>query len=182
MRFVETTVAGAFVIEPEPIADERGFFARTWCQREAEEHGLNPAVAQCNISFNLRKGTLRGMHYQAAPHEEAKLVRCARGAIYDVIIDLRPRSPSYGAHVGAELTEGNGRLIYVPEGCAHGFLTLADRTEVLYQMSQLYVPDAGRGVRWDDPAFGISWPGAVEVINERDRSYPDTELLARSDP
>jgi dTDP-4-dehydrorhamnose 3,5-epimerase len=181
MRFVETTVAGAFVVEPEPIADERGFFARTWCQREAEEHGLNPTVAQCNVSFNLRKGTLRGMHYQAAPYEETKLVRCTRGAICDVIIDLRPWSPSYGVHVGVELTEDNGRLLYVPQGCAHGFLTLVDRTEVCYQMSQFYVAKAARGVRWDDPVFGISWPAKVEVINERDRTYPDTDLAARSD-
>ncbi|MGH8900400.1 MAG: dTDP-4-dehydrorhamnose 3,5-epimerase [Egibacteraceae bacterium] len=181
MRFVETKVTGAFVIELEPIVDERGFFARTWCQREAEGHGLNPSVAQCNVSFSLRKGTLRGMHYQAVPHEEAKLIRCTRGAIYDVIIDLRPWSPSYGAHAAAELTEDNGRMLYVPEGCAHGFLTMTDRTEVCYQMSEFYVAEAARGVRWDDPAFGIEWPGKVEVVNERDRTYPDTDLTVRYD-
>ena len=173
MRFTETKVAGAFLIEPEPIADERGFFARTWCRSEFADHGLNPELAQANISFNHRKGTLRGLHYQQAPRAEAKLVRATRGAIWDLALDLRRDSPSYLAWFGAELTADNRSMLYVPEGCAHGFLTLADATEVAYQMSAPYAPAAARGVRWDDPAFGIEWPGEVVVINERDASYPD---------
>jgi dTDP-4-dehydrorhamnose 3,5-epimerase len=175
VRFTETKVAGAFLIEPEPIADERGFFARTWCREEFQANGLNPTLAQGNISFNHRRGTLRGLHYQAAPHQEAKLVRCTRGAIWDVAVDLRPGSPTYLAWSGAELTDGNRAMLYVPEGCAHGFLTLTDAAEVTYQMSAPYAPDAARGVRWDDPAFGIEWPGEVLVINQRDASYPDME-------
>jgi dTDP-4-dehydrorhamnose 3,5-epimerase len=173
MRFTETKVAGAFLIEPEPIADERGFFARTWCREEFADHGLNPELAQANISFNHHKGTLRGLHYQAAPHEEAKLVRCTRGAIWDLALDLRPGSPTYRAWFGAELSDANRAMLYVPEGCAHGFLTLTDEAEVAYQMSAPYAPQAARGVRFDDPAFGISWPGEVVVVNERDRGYPD---------
>jgi dTDP-4-dehydrorhamnose 3,5-epimerase len=173
MRFTETKVAGAFLIEPEPIADERGFFARTWCREEFADHGLNPELAQANISFNHRKGTLRGLHYQEAPHAEAKLVRPVRGAIWDLALDLRPDSPSYLAWFGAELRDANRAMLYVPEGCAHGFLTLTDDAEVVYQMSAPYAPQAARGVRFDDPAFGISWPGEVVVINERDRTYPD---------
>ncbi|HWC42149.1 MAG TPA: dTDP-4-dehydrorhamnose 3,5-epimerase [Actinomycetota bacterium] len=173
MRFTETKVAGAFLIEPEPIADERGFFARTWCREEFADHGLTGALAQANISFNHRKGTLRGLHYQAAPHAEAKLVRVTRGAIWDLALDLRRDSPTYLAWFGAELDDANRHMLYVPEGCAHGFLTLTDDAEVAYQMSAPYVADAGRGVRFDDPAFGIEWPGEVVVINERDRTYPD---------
>jgi dTDP-4-dehydrorhamnose 3,5-epimerase len=173
MRFTETKVAGAYLIEPEPIADERGFFARTFCREEFAANGLNPDLVQANVSWNHRKGTLRGMHYQDAPHQEAKLVRCTRGAIFDVALDLRPDSPTYLAWFGAELSDGNRHLLYVPEGCAHGFLTLTDATEVAYQMSAPYAAAAARGVRWDDPAFGIRWPGEVVVINERDRSYPD---------
>jgi len=173
MRFTETKVAGAFLIEPEPIADERGFFARTFCQDEFRAHGLNPCVAQANVSFNHRRGTLRGMHHQQAPHQEAKLVRCIQGAIWDGVVDLRPGSPSYRDWFGVELTAGNRVMLYVPEGCAHGFLTLTDATEVAYQMSAPYVAEAARGVRYDDPAFGIQWPGEVVVINERDRGYPD---------
>ena len=176
MTFHETKLPGVFEIHLKPKADERGFFARTWCQREFEAHGLNPNIAQCNISFNRDKGTLRGMHYQAEPHGEAKLVRCTRGAIYDVALDLRTGSPSYKKWVGVELTSEKRNMLYIPEGCAHGFLTLADDTEVFYQMSEFYAPDAGRGVRWDDPAFQISWPGKVEVISERDRIYPDFKL------
>ena len=175
MRFTETKVAGAFLIEPEPIADERGFFARTFCRQEFADHGLNPELAQANVSFNHRKGTLRGMHYQQAPHQEAKLVRCTQGAIFDVVVDLRPDSPTYRAWFGTELSAGNRAMLYVPEDCAHGFLTLADDTEVAYQMSAPYVAAAGRGVRYDDPAFGIDWPGEVVVINERDRTYPDLD-------
>ncbi len=175
MRFTETRVAGAFVIEPEPIADERGFFARTFCRDEFGALGLNPCVAQANVSFNARKGTLRGMHYQQAPHQEAKLVRCTRGAIFDVVVDLRPASPSYQVWFGAELSDANRAMLYVPEDCAHGFLTLTDGAEVAYQMSAPYAAEAARGVRYDDPAFGIRWPGEVVVINERDRTYPDLD-------
>jgi dTDP-4-dehydrorhamnose 3,5-epimerase len=173
MRFTETKVAGAFLIEPEPIADERGFFARTWCREEFADHGLTAELAQANISFNHRKGTLRGLHYQAAPHAEAKLVRVTRGAIWDLALDLRRDSPTYLAWFGAELSDANRQMLYVPEGCAHGFLTLTDDAEVAYQMSAPYAPEAARGVRFDDPAFGIEWPGEVVVINQRDRSYPD---------
>jgi dTDP-4-dehydrorhamnose 3,5-epimerase len=173
MRFTETKVAGAFLIEPEPIADERGFFARTWCREEFADHGLTAELAQANISFNHRKGTLRGLHYQAAPHAEAKLVRVTRGAIWDLALDLRRDSPTYLAWFGAELSDANRHMLYVPEGCAHGFLTLTDDAEVAYQMSAPYAPEAARGVRFDDPAFGIEWPGEVVVINQRDRSYPD---------
>jgi dTDP-4-dehydrorhamnose 3,5-epimerase len=173
MHFTRIKVAGAFLIEPEPIADERGFFARTWCREEFAANGLNPDLAQANISFNHRKGTLRGMHYQQPPHQEAKLVRCTRGAVFDVAVDLRPGSPTYRAWFGAELTDANRAMLYVPEGCGHGFLTLADDTEVAYQMSAPYAAAAARGVRWDDPAFGIEWPEEILVINERDRTYPD---------
>jgi dTDP-4-dehydrorhamnose 3,5-epimerase len=173
MRFTETKVAGAFLIEPEPIADERGFFARTWCREEFTDHGLTGELAQANISFNHRKGTLRGLHYQAAPHAEAKLVRVTRGAIWDLALDLRRDSPTYLAWFGAELNDANRHMLYVPEGCAHGFLTLTDAAEVAYQMSAPYAAQAARGVRFDDPAFGIEWPGEVVVINERDRTYPD---------
>jgi len=175
MRFEAAKVTGAFLIEPEPITDERGFFARIWCRDEFAAHGLNPTLAQANVSFNHRKGTLRGMHYQAAPHQEAKLVRCTRGAIWDVVLDLRPDSSTYRAWTGAELSDANRAMLYVPEGCAHGFLTLTDAAEVAYQMSVPYAPEAARGVRYDDPAFGIEWPGEVVVINQRDASYPDVD-------
>jgi len=173
--FRETKVPGAYVIDLEPHRDERGFFARAWCQREFEDRGLNPRLVQCNISYNERRGTLRGMHYQAPPHEEAKLVRCTRGRLYDVIIDLRPDSLTYKEHFGIELNDENRTMLYVPEGVAHGFLTLEDDTEVFYQMSAFYEPDAARGVRWDDPAFGIDWPTRVEHIKDRDQNYPDFE-------
>ncbi len=173
MKFHETEISGVFEIRIHAIPDERGFFARTWCRREFEEHGLESALVQCNISFNTRRGTLRGMHYQAAPFAEAKLVRCTRGAICDVVLDLRPHSPSFKRWVAMSLTEENRNMVYVPKGCAHGFLTLNDETEVFYQMSEAYNAESARGVRWDDPAFGIVWPGKVEVISERDRTYPD---------
>jgi dTDP-4-dehydrorhamnose 3,5-epimerase len=181
MHFKETVVSGAFAVEPDPIEDERGFFARTWCQQEFRVQGLNPRIAQCSISFNRHRGTLRGLHYQVTPYQEAKLVRCSAGAIYDVVLDLRPGSPTFGAHDGLVLTARNRLMLYIPEGCAHGFLTLEDDTEVAYQISEFYAPDAGRGVRWDDPAFGIRWPEEVRVIAERDRTYPDVdlELVAR---
>lgn len=174
MIFTETAIPGVHAIEPERLRDERGFFARTWCEREFAAHGLDPGLRQCNISFNPRRGTLRGMHYQAPPFAEAKLVRCTRGAILDVALDLRPGSATFQRHVAVELTGENRRMLYIPEGVAHGFQTLEDDTEVFYQMSQFYSPDHGRGVRWDDPAFGIDWPPAEHrILSDRDRSYPD---------
>jgi dTDP-4-dehydrorhamnose 3,5-epimerase len=182
MTFTETQLSGAFIVDPEPIEDHRGFFARTWCQREYEAHHLNPRLAQSSVSFNKKKGTLRGMHYQIPPHAEAKLVRCTRGAIYDVIIDLRPESRTFKQHVAVVLTADNRRMLYVPEGLAHGFQTLQDDTEVFYQMSEFYFPEHARGVRWNDPAFGIVWPENDPTIAERDRNYPDftatTEAVA----
>ena len=173
MIFTETAVAGAFVIEPEPIRDERGFFARTWCSREWAQRGLTPAMAQASISFNRRRGTLRGLHFQAAPHAESKLVRCTSGALYDVVVDLRPESPTFLRHAAVVLDAAGRRTVYVPEGVAHGFQTLADDTEVFYMISEFYDPASARGVRWDDPAFGIEWPPAERTMSERDRSYPD---------
>ncbi len=173
MIFKETRLKGAFIIDPEQLSDDRGFFARTWCQKEFKAHGLNPNMAQCNISFNRKKGTLRGLHYQAAPHEEAKLVRCTAGAIYDVIVDLRPESDTFKSWISMELSAENRKMLYIPEGLVHGFLTLQDNTEVFYQMSEFYMPDYARGVRWDDPTFGIIWPDKVALISEKDRSYPD---------
>jgi dTDP-4-dehydrorhamnose 3,5-epimerase len=173
MIFSETKLKGAFIIDLEKLEDYRGFFARTWCQREFEAHGLNPRLVQCSISFNKHKGTLRGMHYQVAPYEEAKLVRCLRGALYDVIIDLRPQSTTFKQHIAVTLTAENRQMLYVPEGFAHGFQTLEANTEVFYQMSEFYHPEHTRGVRWNDPAFGIQWPEAERIILERDQNYPD---------
>jgi len=170
--FTETKLKGAFIIEPERLEDERGFFSRTFCVEEFEAHGLNPRLVQCNISFNKRKGALRGMHFQAAPHEEAKLVRCTMGAIYDVIIDLRPDSPTFKQWVAVELTADNRKMLYVPEGFAHGFQTLEGNTEVFYQMSEFYHPESARGVCWDDPAFGVVWPAAEKrIISAKDQQY-----------
>jgi len=170
--FTETQLKGAFIIDIEPIEDERGLFARSWCREEFEAHSLNPELAQCNISFNKKKGTLRGMHYQKPPHEEAKLVRCTLGAIFDVIIDLRPDSPTCKQWVGEKLTAQNRKMLYIPEGFAHGFMTLEDDTEVFYQMSTPYVPESAAGVRWDDPEFNIHWPGLEGyIISNRDRSF-----------
>ena len=193
MIFTETKLKGAFIIELQKLEDDRGFFARSWCQREFEAHGLNTRLVQCNISFNLKKGTLRGMHYQAAPYEEAKLVRCTRGAIYDVIIDIRPDSATYCQWIAVELTAhdslltapssqlaaygpklpGHHGMLYIPKGFAHGFITLMDDTEVFYQMSEFYAPEYARGVRWNDPTYQIQWPGEVKVISDRDNTYPD---------
>lgn len=173
MIFAETGLPGAYVIEIERRVDERGFFARTWCQAEFEAHGLNPRLVQCNVSFNRRAGTLRGMHYQAAPAAEAKLIRCTRGAIYDVIVDLRPDSATYLQHLGVMLEAETHTMLYVPEGFAHGFLTMAGDSEVFYQMSEFYAPDLARGVRWNDPRFGIQWPAPVQCISARDAAYPD---------
>lgn len=172
MIFIETKLRGAFIIEPEPLEDERGFFARTFDQKEFEAHGLNPRVMQCNISFNKKKGTLRGMHYQIAPYQEAKLVCCTKGAIYDVALDLRLDSPTLKQWIAVELTAENRRMLYIPEGFAHGFQTLEDNTEVFYQMSEFYHPESAKGVRWNDPAFGIVWPIAPSIISEKDRAYP----------
>jgi dTDP-4-dehydrorhamnose 3,5-epimerase len=171
--FKETGLQGAFVIEPVRNEDERGFFARTWCQREFEEHGLNERLAQCSLSSNRKKGTLRGMHYQAAPYEEAKLIQCSRGAIYDVLVDLRPASPTFMRWTALELTADNRLMAYLPEGFAHGFQTLVEDTEVYYHISEFYVPESARGFRWNDPAFGIQWPSAERTISARDNSYPD---------
>jgi dTDP-4-dehydrorhamnose 3,5-epimerase len=175
MTFHETSLPGVFEIRIEPKGDERGFFARSWCQREFERHGLNPATVQCNVSFNAKKGTLRGIHYQAEPHPEAKLVRCTQGAIYDVVLDLRPESPTFKKWIAVVLTATNRNMIYVPEGFGHGFLTLEDKTEVFYQMSDFYDPSLSRGVRWNDAAFHIEWPAQPVVINDRDQTYPDFE-------
>jgi dTDP-4-dehydrorhamnose 3,5-epimerase len=171
--FTETKLAGAFVIELERHTDQRGFFARTFCQQEFETHGLNAQTVQCNVSFNKRKGTLRGMHYQAAPFGEAKLVRCTSGSIYDVIIDLRPASATFKQHFVVELSAENRRMLYIPEDFAHGFQTLQDDTEVFYQMAQRYSAEHARGLRWNDPAFGIAWPEGERIIIDRDQNYPD---------
>ena len=173
MKFSPTALAGACIIDIEPVPDERGFFARNWCREEFARHGLNPDLAQCSISFNKKRGTLRGMHYQAKPHEETKVVRCTRGAIYDVIVDLRPASPTFRKWIAVELSADNRRMLYIPVGLAHGFQSLTDDTEVFYQISAPYHPESARGVRWDDPAFGIEWPVAERVISDKDRQYPD---------
>ena len=173
MIFRETPIPGAFLIEQEPYRDDRGAFARTFCAREFAAHGLDPRVVQCNLSQNESRGTLRGMHAQQPPHAESKLVSCLRGSIYDVILDLRPGSGVHGKHVAVTLCARDGRMLYIPKGVYHGFLTLEDDTEVFYQMSEFYEPIAASGVRWNDPAFAIAWPGEVRVISARDASYPD---------
>jgi dTDP-4-dehydrorhamnose 3,5-epimerase len=173
MIFTKTKLEGAYIVELEQKRDNRGFFARGWCRNEFTDQGLIAQLAQVNISFSIEKGTLRGMHYQTAPFEEAKLMRCTRGGIYDVIIDLRPASPTYKQWIGAELTANNYTMLYVPEGFAHGFQTLEDHTEVVYQVSQFYAPQSERGVRYDDPAFGIVWPADVRVISDKDRQWAD---------
>ena len=174
MTFKETKLQGAFIVELEKFEDERGFFAHSWSETEFAKNGLDPRVAECSISFNRKRGTLRGMHYQAAPHGQVKVVRCTKGSLYDVIIDLRIGSPTFKQWVGVELTAENRRMLYIPTDFAHGFQTLEDDTEVFYQMSAAYAPESGRGVRWNDAAFGIDWPGAPEIIiNERDRTYFD---------
>ena len=173
--FEDLPVPGSFVVVMEPIPDERGFFARSWSAQEFWTRGLSPDLVETSVSFNDRHATLRGMHYQVAPHEEAKLVRCTRGVIFDVVVDLRPASPAFRHWAGVELTAENRKALYVPEGCAHGFLTLTSGSEVLYQISHEHMPDFARGVRWDDPAFGIRWPVQPAILSERDRSYPDFE-------
>ena len=171
MIFSETELKGAFVIDPELLKDDRGFFARIFCVNEFRNRGLVTKYVQCNISFNLKKGTLRGMHYQAKPHEEVKLVQCIKGSIYDVIIDLRKDSPTFRKWITVELTERNHRMFYIPEGFAHGFQTLEDNTEVFYQMAEFYSPEYAWGVRWDDPVFNISWPLNAVILSDRDKSY-----------
>ena len=176
MIFTETELKGAYIIEIEKLKDHRGFFARAWCQNEFKAQGLTSSVVQANVSSNKKKGTLRGMHYQLSPYEETKLVRCTRGAIYDVIIDLRPASPTYTQWIGVELTEENYKMLYVPENFAHGFQSLKDDTEVTYQVSQFYTPGSESGIRWDDPAFSLKWPIEVQVISDKDKSWPDYTL------
>lgn len=173
MIFTATAIPGAFVVDPEPQLDERGLFARVFARDDFESRGLAATVVQCSVSWNAKRATLRGMHYQEAPYGECKLVRCTSGALYDVIVDLRAESPAYLRWVAVELTAENRRALYVPEGVAHGFETLADGTEVFYQISQAHHPAAARGVRWDDPAFAIRWPEPPQVVSERDRLYPD---------
>jgi dTDP-4-dehydrorhamnose 3,5-epimerase len=177
MKFLETKLKDAFVIELETFNDERGFFSLSWSQREFAALNLNSTVVECNISFNLKTGTLRGMHFQTEPNAQAKLVRCTRGAIYDVIIDLRQSSETFKHWFGTELTAENHIALYVPQGFAHGFQTLEDNSEVFYQMSSYYAPESASGVRWNDPAFNVQWPGAGErIINARDQNYPDFVL------
>jgi dTDP-4-dehydrorhamnose 3,5-epimerase len=171
--FKPTELPGAYIIEPNRHEDIRGYFARTFCEETFSAHGLDTRIVQCSVSFNHRKGTLRGMHYQVAPFEEVKLVRCNRGAIYDVIVDLRRDSPAFKRHFAIELDEQNGKMVYIPAGFAHGFQTLDDDSEVFYQMSECYSAEHARGVRWNDPAFGIPWPEASRTILERDQNYPD---------
>ena len=175
MKFFPLGMVGAFRIELERLEDERGCFARTWCEREARDHGLDPRVSQCSLSRNRSKGTLRGMHFQLAPHAEAKLVRCTRGALLDVIVDLRPGSPTRCQWEAVELTQDNNVEIYIPEGFAHGFQTLRDDTEVVYQISEFHHPGSAGGYRWDDPAFGIRWP-LEPILSPRDAAYPDFSL------
>lgn len=176
MIFIETALKGAFIIDPEPSTDERGMFARVWCEKEFELHGLFSRWVQSSISVNCRKGTLRGMHYQVAPNAEVKLVRCTAGAIYDVIVDLRPASPTYGQHVGLTLTEDNHRTLYIPKQFAHGFLTLQDNSEVSYHMSEFYAPSSARGIRWDNPLLHIEWPEPVVIVSEKDQQWPQFNL------
>jgi dTDP-4-dehydrorhamnose 3,5-epimerase len=177
MKFSPAKLPGVWIVDMEKREDERGFFARSWCQREFEDHGLNPNLVQCSVSFNHKKGTLRGMHYQIAPHEEAKLVRCTRGAIYDVTVDLRPASPTCKQWLAVELTADNGRALYIPEGFAHGFQTLVDNSEVFYQMSKFYHPENARGVRWNDSQLTIVWPVAKKIISQHDQDLPALNQL-----
>lgn len=173
MIFTETDLKGAYIIEPEKLTDDRGFFARTWCQQEFSNRGLDSNLVQSSISFNHKQGTLRGMHLQLPPSAEVKLVRCTQGAIYDVIVDLRLNSATYLQWIGIKLTADNRTALYIPKGFAHGFQTLADNTEVFYQISELYNPDLARGFRWNDPIIKINWPAMVSTISDRDRTYPD---------
>jgi dTDP-4-dehydrorhamnose 3,5-epimerase len=172
MRFTESKIPGAWIIDITPIPDSRGFFAMTWLPGQLRERGMNPALAQCNLAFNHQRGTLRGMHFQHAPHAQAKIIRTTRGALLDVIVDLRPESPAFKQWDAVELTADNHRMLYIPEGVAHGYLTLADNTEAYYHVSSPWVPAAESGVRWDDPAFAIEWPFPPVVISDKDRDWP----------
>jgi dTDP-4-dehydrorhamnose 3,5-epimerase len=173
MIFKDTELKDAYIIELERLSDDRGFFSRSYCANEFREHGIKHHILQSNVSYNKAKGTLRGLHYQEKPYEEAKLIRCTKGAVYDVIIDIRPGSISYKNWTGAELNEQNHRMLYVPKGFAHGFITLEDKTEVTYQMSEIYTPGVDKGIRWDDPAFAIEWPVTVSKISEKDQNWTD---------
>lgn len=175
MKFTETSLKGAFIIDLEPVNDERGMFARAWCQREFETQGLKLSWVQNNVSLNYKKGTIRGMHYQAPPDEEVKLVRCTKGSIYDVIVDLRPDSPTFRQYVAVMLSAENRRALYIPQGFAHGFQTLSDDSELFYHMSAFYQSGSARGFRWDDPAANIRWPEPLTVISDKDRSWPPLE-------
>lgn len=177
MKFLPTPLAGAYVIELEPQHDERGSFTRTFCREEFVRRGLRFEFAQCSVSLNLLRGTLRGMHYQASPQQEAKLVRCTRGRIFDVIVDIRPDSPTRKRWFAAELAAEGGRMVYVPEGFAHGYVTLVDAAEVSYQISETYHPESARGFRWNDPAVAIAWPELPKVISARDKGFPDLAEL-----
>lgn len=177
MKFLECHVVGAWVVEPTPIEDARGRFMRAWCLREFGEHGIDFVPLQANMGFSLRKGTIRGLHYQLAPALEAKLVRCTRGAIFDVVVDLRPTSPTYRYWYGSCLNSDNGRMLYVPEGCAHGCQSLEDNTEIHYMTSAYYSPTYSRGIRYDDPAFGIRWPIVASSVSDQDRSWPLVESV-----
>ena len=180
MIFTATTLPGAFVVEPERREDHRGFFARVWCQHELEEHGLTSRVAQVNVGFTLQRGGLRGLHFQLPPKQEVKVVRCTMGALYDVIVDLRLDSPTHRQWIGVELTAQSRRMLYVPAGCGHGYQTLTDNTEIYYQTSEGYAPELARGVRYDDPAFGIAWPLEITSISDADRSWPDHQTSPTS--
>lgn len=179
MIFTETKLKGAYLIDIERLEDERGFFARSWCRKEFQAQGLAPGLVQCNVSFNAKKGTLRGMHYQVKPFEEAKLVRCTMGSLYDVIVDIRQDSSTFMQHVGVVLSADNRKMLYIPEGFAHGFLTLEDNTEIFYQMSEFFAPDHARGFKWNDPVFRISWPADIQVMSDRDRNLPDFKSSER---
>ena len=173
MKCIPCELSGVFRIQPEPHADARGLFARTFCVDEFAAFGLENVMVQASTSFNLQRGTLRGMHFQRAPHAEAKLVRCVRGSAYDVVVDLRPESATYLRWLAVELTQDNREALYIPKGCAHGFQTTADNTELLYQMSVPYAPEFASGVRWNDPLFGIRWPVSQPILSERDAAYPN---------
>ena len=175
MKFTQTKIEGVYIVEIEPKEDERGFFARTWCIDAFKEHNIDHELSQCSVSSNKKKGTLRGMHYQAEPHAESKLVRATKGSVYDVALDLRPSSKTFKQWISVELSAKNHKALFIPKGCAHGFQSLTDETEVLYMISNPYVPGFGRGVRWNDPAFGIRWPIAEPILADRDRDFPDFE-------
>jgi dTDP-4-dehydrorhamnose 3,5-epimerase len=173
MIFTKAPIHGAYIIDVKRIGDDRGFFGRLWCQKEYEQNGLKANIAQSNIGVSKSAGTLRGLHFQRAPHREVKIVRCSRGAMFDVILDLRPESPTFKQWFGMELTGGNATMLYVPEGCATGYLTLVDDTEMYYHATEFYHPESATGVRYDDPAFGIKWPGEIKVLSDNDRTWPD---------